>query len=100
MGTAYERDRWFAKQTPQAGNAGAPGAVFGGQTTQPVTPAAGTQAAGYTPAGTYIDAGLSAEDKAKVESLGAQWRAAQAAGDAAAMDSLHRQAEAVRASYG
>ena len=55
---------------------------------------------GYTPKGTYLDAGLSGADKAAVDDLGRQWREAQAAGDQAAMDAAHKAAEAIRSGYG
>lgn len=55
---------------------------------------------GYTPTGTYLDAGLSAADKAAVEDLGRQWAEYQASGDQVGMDRMHQQAEAIRSRYG
>lgn len=55
---------------------------------------------GYTPKGTYLDAGLSAADKAAVGDLSRQWSEAQARGDQAAMDAAHKAAEAIRSGYG
>ena len=55
---------------------------------------------GYKGTGTYNDAGLSAEDKAKVDALGTQWKTATAAGDTALADQYHQQAEAIRSQYG
>lgn len=55
---------------------------------------------GYTPKGTYLDAGLSSSDKAAVEDLGRQWEEAQARGDQAAMDAAHEAAESIRSGYG
>ncbi len=55
---------------------------------------------GYTPKGTYLDAGLTGADKAAVEDLSRQWSEAQAKGDQAAMDAAHKAAEAIRSGYG
>lgn len=55
---------------------------------------------GYTPTGTYLDAGLSEADKAAVADLGRQWQEAQAIGDQDAMNRLHQAAEAIRSPYG
>lgn len=55
---------------------------------------------GYVPKGTYLDQGLSAADKAAVEALQAQYEKAKAAGDTAAMEGYHNQAEAIRGKYG
>lgn len=43
--------------------------------------------------------GMSATDRAALDAAGASWNAAKAAGDKAAMDAAHRQAEQVRAKY-
>lgn len=55
---------------------------------------------GYKATGTYMDAGLSAADKAKVDALGTQWKAATAAGNTTLADQYHQQAEAIRSQYG
>lgn len=55
---------------------------------------------GYVPTGTYLDAGLSAADKAAVDDLGRQWQEAQAIGDQDAMNRLHQAAEEIRSGYG
>ncbi len=55
---------------------------------------------GYTPKGTYLDAGLSDGDKAAVGELSKQWSDAYAKGDQAGMDAAHQAAEAIRAGYG
>lgn len=55
---------------------------------------------GYTPKGTYLDAGLTGADKAAVEDLSRQWSEAQSKGDQAAMDAAHKAAEAIRSGYG
>ena len=43
---------------------------------------------------------LSNEDKARMDKLTSDWNAANAAGDTAKADSIHQQAEAIRANYG
>lgn len=55
---------------------------------------------GYVPKGTYLDQGLSAADKAAVEALQAQYEKAKAEGNISAMNSYHKQAEAIRGKYG
>lgn len=60
----------------------------------------GGSSGSYVPQGDYLDQGLSAADKAAVEALQAQWEKSKAAGDTAAMESYHNQAEAIRGKYG
>lgn len=51
--------------------------------------------------GTYVDRGLSADDKARVEDLQHRWQAGKAAGASQEeLDALHAQAEAIRNPYG
>jgi hypothetical protein len=54
----------------------------------------------YMPQGIYNDAGMSADDKAKIESLQYQWKLATEAGDIVTAGKLHEDAEAIRAKYG
>lgn len=55
--------------------------------------------ADYIPAGTYNDASLRAEDKAKIDALKYQWDQANKAGNQAGMDSAHSAAESIRSQY-
>ena len=48
----------------------------------------------------YNDAILNEADRQKVAALGEQWKTANAAGNTAAADNAHAQAEAIRAKYG
>lgn len=53
----------------------------------------------YTPAGTYNDAAMRAEDKAKIDALKYQWEQASKAGNQAGMDAAHSAAEGLRSQY-
>ena len=54
----------------------------------------------YVAKGTYNDADVTADDKAKLSALGAQYNAAVASGNAADAYSAHAAAEAIRSGYG
>lgn len=58
------------------------------------------QAGAAAAAGTHFDAGLSKEDKARVEAYRQMYYDAEARGDTAAMAAAHEAAEYVRAGYG
>lgn len=75
----------------------------GGYTTAPsAATVAQTQAqpsSGYVAKGTYNDADVTADDKAKLAALGAQYNAAVASGNTADAYSAHAAAEAIRSGY-
>lgn len=54
----------------------------------------------YAPSGSYMDSGLSAQDKAKVDAIKNQWNNANAAGDEAGKAAANAAAEAIRKGYG
>ena len=64
----------------------------------------GGDGSGYTQTGSntmgYNDSILNADDKARIDALGQQWRHYSALGDTAAANAAHEQAEAIRAKYG
>lgn len=64
----------------------------------------GADGSGYTRTGTntmaYSDNAMNADDKARIDALGQQWRHYNALGDTAAAQQAHDQAEAIRARYG
>lgn len=64
--------------------------------TNPTTSTSGT----YTPTGSYLDQGLTADEKAKVDALSQQWYAAMARGDVEEANKIHNQAEYIRAQHG
>lgn len=53
----------------------------------------------YKPLGTYNDADVSAEDKARLEAYGRAYNDAKAKGDTAGMEAAHQGAEGIRAGY-
>lgn len=66
--------------------------------TYPTT--SGSYGSNYTPTGSYLDQGLTADEKAKVDAISKQWFAAMAQGDKKKADALHAQAEYIRAQHG
>jgi len=59
----------------------------------------GTGTSTYAAKGTYNDAEVSVEDKAALTTYGQQYNAAVAAGDTAAAEAAHQQAELIRSKY-
>lgn len=55
---------------------------------------------GYSPTGSYNDAGMNAADLAKINDYKSQYYTAMSLNDQAGMDAAHAAAEAIRAAYG
>lgn len=66
--------------------------------TYPTT--SGSYGSNYTPTGSYLDQGLTPDEKVKVDALSDQWYAAMAQGNKELADKLHAQAEYIRAQHG